>query len=138
MAEDNANSTGAPDVAERVFIQFSRAEAVASVLNSLIRWSGLVGIFYILYMVVAELSGTTTVADIGIEVGLLANLQVGQVVSGAAGVAGVGYGLAQRKLRRDTIERVQGRIISYEKGIDPGRTSSMLTPRGETRPEDTI
>ncbi len=46
------------------------------------------------------------------------------------------YGLIQRELRRRKTAYLQGRIVRLEQQIDPGRTSSGLTTRGETRGED--
>jgi len=40
------------------------------------------------------------------------------------------------KLKKDAIERMAGRIKELETKMDPGRSSSRLTPRGETRSED--
>jgi hypothetical protein len=44
--------------------------------------------------------------------------------------------LKQRKLRRDVVERLSSRVPFLEKQLDPGRTSSKLTDRGDTNPED--
>lgn len=52
------------------------------------------------------------------------------------GVGGIFYGRRQAKLRKDTVERLHPYQEKYEKSIDPNRSSSRLTPRGETRPED--
>lgn len=48
----------------------------------------------------------------------------------------VAYGRYQEKLRRDDVERLSRYKEMYEKIKDPHRSSSRLTPRGETRPED--
>lgn len=52
------------------------------------------------------------------------------------GVAGIVYGRRESKLRKDTVERLQDRNCRLEREIDPKRSSSQLTPRGDTRPED--
>ncbi len=54
----------------------------------------------------------------------------------AAG-AGV-YGWKQRDLRKTTVERLQSRIKELELKLDSKRSSSHLTPRGDTREEDKI
>jgi hypothetical protein len=46
------------------------------------------------------------------------------------------WGSLERKLRKDTIQRLHGRIQSLEKAVDPGRSSSRLTSRGDTREGD--
>jgi hypothetical protein len=49
-----------------------------------------------------------------------------------------GYGLRERRLRRQTTERFTQRNYKLEKLVDPNRTSSHLTTRGTTNPEDRI
>ncbi len=60
------------------------------------------------------------------------------MLSLTVGVSGLVYGLYQRHLRRETIERTQGRIRELEKAVDNKRSSSRLTVRGDTRPEDVL
>lgn len=83
---------------------------------------------------VDSLSGLSTAADI--QLSFLVDISV--YIAWLAGAGGVGYGLHQRKLRRDTVERLQARITELESEVDPGRTSSGLTGRGDTNPEDKI
>ena len=115
-----------------------RGESIASVLNTLIRWTGLVLIAFFAYRSIDVLAGETTGADIGISVGLLASVPVSQAVAWILGAGGMAFGLLERRLRKNTIERLQSRIKSLETQADPGRTSSLLTPRGETRQEDKL
>lgn len=116
--------------------QLRASEGWVSVLNNLIKWGGLFGISFCAYLSVTALAGTTTAADIGIK--FLADVRVSEAVAWIFGGSGVAYGLRQRKLRRDTVERIQPRVEGLEKQIDPGRSSSKLTKRGETPPEDAI
>lgn len=51
-------------------------------------------------------------------------------------VSGLGYGVRQRNLRRINIERLTKRVRELEQCCDDGRSSSGLTPRGETNPGD--
>lgn len=46
------------------------------------------------------------------------------------------YARRQKTLRRNVIERQYGRIQQLETKIDPARSTSGLTARGETNPED--
>jgi hypothetical protein len=116
--------------------QFRTAEGVTSVIRELIRWGGLILITRYLYLTVAALAGQQTTADIGIN--LLADLRITEAFAILFGSSGIAYALGQRKLRRDTVERLQGRIKKYERLLDPERSSSNLTARGETRPEDEV
>lgn len=51
-------------------------------------------------------------------------------------VVALGYGHFQAKLRRDDVELLSRYKEKYEKSVDPARSSSRLTKRGDTRPED--
>lgn len=109
-------------------------EQIASVFNNLIKWGGVVLIFYYLSHCIDSLAGKSTISNIAIS--LVTDLKINQYLAYALGVGGTGYGLAQRTLRRKTIQRLQGNIVSMEKSIDPGRSSSNLTSDGCTRSED--
>jgi hypothetical protein len=118
----------------RILRQLRTSEGFVSVFNTLIKWGGLLGISYFAYLSIDALAGQTTAADIGIK--FLADVKVSEAVAWIFGGSGIAYGLRQRKLRRDTVERVQRRVEGLEKEIDPKRSSSELTRRGETPPED--
>ena len=121
--------------AELEFVRESKKwEVGASIANNLIRYGTAAWCAFMAYLSIDALAGRRTLAWIGINV--LANLKVSIVIGWFVGIAGFVYGRGQRKLRRDTIARLNGRIQDLEKSIDPGRTSSQLTERGETRPED--
>jgi hypothetical protein len=79
-------------------------------------------------------AGKTTLADVAIR--LAADLKIDKMFAYLFGGGGVAYGLLQRRLRRQTIARLTPRSRAREEELDPNRTSSGLTPRGTTRPED--
>jgi hypothetical protein len=54
------------------------------------------------------------------------------------GIAGIGYGRREARLRRQVIERFHPYQLAEERSADARRSSSRLTPTGETRPEDDI
>jgi hypothetical protein len=118
--------------------KYDLAEAIASVLRSFFKWGGLVGIFYFLSRMVEDLAGQTTYADVGIDVGILAEVGTSHFLAWGLAVAAVLWALFERRLRRTTIERLTGRNRELEESIDPNRSSSNLTPRGKTRPEDKL
>ncbi len=118
----------------RVLRRYRVGDSVASVLRELVRWGAVSFCAYMGFRCVAVLAGKITMAEIGVRV--LGSLRVSEAVAWIFGAGGVGYGLRQRRLRRQTIERLSTRIQELERGIDPKRTSSHLTPRGETSPED--
>jgi hypothetical protein len=108
--------------------------SIASVINTLIRWAGIVGIVYCIYLSINALAGRQTIANIAVN--FLGSLTVSKSVAYILGGGGVIYGVAERKLRQRTIKRLQGRIQQLETARDPKRTSSRLTERGETNPSD--
>jgi hypothetical protein len=86
------------------------------------------------YLAVQALSGKQTAANIGVNV--LANLSISEALAWVLAGGSIIYGQRQAKLRRDTTERMHGRNKVLEERVDPGRTSSQLTTRGQTSPED--
>jgi hypothetical protein len=110
------------------------ASVFASIVNNLIRWAGLVAIFYIIYLCISALAGNTTVAKIGLNV--LGDVRLSDALGYVFGGSGIAYGIAQKRLRRRKTHHLQGRIKELETKFDLGRTSSGLTTHGDTHPMD--
>jgi hypothetical protein len=113
-----------------------RLQVVLSSVNHLIRVGGVVACFYFMYRSVEVLAGRTTFAEIGME--FLANVTISKAVAWIFGAGGVVYGMRQGALKKSTVARLSSRIEELEQRIDPRRSSSMLTPRGETNPGDRV
>jgi len=79
-------------------------------------------------------AGKSSVADLSMK--LLANLSVVWELSLTLSGISVTLYLRERKLHRDTRERLTARVTELELRIDPKRSSSQLTPRGQTRKGD--
>lgn len=141
-SDGNAEDEVPPEQQPSAHAIVTAIHSAASVVTNLIRWGFGFLIVREVYRIVAALAGESTFADIGIEIDVLgATLGQTPVSHGIAfllAVVGLMYGLRQAKLRRDTVERLQGRIRELERGLDPNRTSSGITPRGTTQPEDRI
>lgn len=121
--------------AELSFVKHSRiAEGIVNILSSFIRWGSLVLIARYTYLGIEALAGKATLADVGIK--FLTNIKIEVALAWCAAGGGMLYGYQQRRMRKDTVERLQNRIQELEQNIDPKRSSSKLTPRGDTRPED--
>lgn len=103
---------------------------VAKVLITLIQCGAAVAVFYFLNDSIKHLAGQETNATINIDF-------MGNVLAGLFGSGGVFYGKKQNELRKKTIERLQKRIKVLEEKSDSSRSTSGLTERGETHPEDT-
>lgn len=110
------------------------AQGVASVLRELIRWGGIALVAFFTYRSVDCLAGKVTSSNILFSV--LTDLKANQYFGLLFGGGGIYYGYKQKKLRKDTVERLQSRIQVFEKYIDDRRSSSKLTSKGNTRPED--
>jgi hypothetical protein len=88
-----------------------------------------VAVFYFLNDSIKHLAGQETSATINVDF-------MGNVLAGLFGGGGVVYGKQQNELRKNTVERLQKRIKELERKIDNTRSTSGLTERGETNPED--
>jgi hypothetical protein len=91
---------------------------------------------FFVYKSVVALAGKETLASLGMSV--FGNVKVSDGILYVLTGSGLVYGLGQRSLRRRTIKRLTPRSIDLERKLDPGRTSSGLTSKGTTRPEDKI
>ena len=66
----------------------------------------------------------------------LADIKMPQWLAYVFGVGGIGWAYAERKLRQRTVAHMASSKEEAEKRLDPRRTSSNLTARGTSRPED--
>jgi hypothetical protein len=124
-----------PDAAElRYRLQCRIVDMIGSIFHVVVPWAGaaLVALFF--YKAVASLAGQYTFAQVGLS--FLGDFKISDAVAYLFGGGGVAYGLNRKKLQGDNLERTAKRIAELEKQIDPKRSSSRLTPRGLTRPED--
>lgn len=85
---------------------------------------------------VESLAGKTTLADLGVNA--FFGIDYKQVI--AYSVAGRCFLLyrSEKRLRKETTERLTNRVTGLELKIDPSRTSSEITPSGDTNPRDRI
>lgn len=118
----------------RYRLKFRIVDMIGSSIHTIVPWGCAVLIAWIFQKSVLSLAGQYTFAQIG--VGFLGDFRISDSVAYIFGASGVAYGLKRRKLLRDNIERTAKRISDYEKRLDGKRSSSRLTPRGTTRPED--
>jgi len=69
----------------------------------------------------------------------MANISISiwdEVLGAVFGGGGVWYGYKEKNLRKETVERLQKRVKELELLIDKNRSSSELTPLGNSNPED--
>ena len=124
---------------------------ITKVIRDLIKYGCLLGISYFAYSSIDSLSGATTQANINIKAEGSVNLGTGEkdisiglpewykgtlFLALIFGVGGIAYGRIQAKLRKDVIQRYHPTMQEAERRVDNMRSSSELTERGDTRPED--
>lgn len=109
-------------------------EVIGLVVHRAIPCTGIVLVFFFLYLSARVLAGQQTFATVVVK--FFADFRVRDALAYGLGLGGVGYGLRNRKLRKDSVEQMADRIKILESQIDVRRSSSRLTRRGETRPED--
>lgn len=82
------------------------------------------------YLPIAVAHGETT--TISVAQNWLANINASVYVAWGAAATGITYGELQRRKRTKERAAKDSRIAELETQIDPGRTSSGLTPGGES------
>jgi hypothetical protein len=125
-------SAATPPIAAPQLRSIRMTDGIFLVIATLIKYGFLLWIAKYGYMSIVALAGQKTI----VGVGLLGNLQVSQALCGVLTVAFGAYGARQRALRRSAVEHLQNRNERLERIIDSKRSSSKLTARGETNPED--
>jgi len=102
---------------------------LTKILLALIQYGAAVCVFYFLSDAAKHLAGQNTMASFDVP---FMNGVLGAIFGGG----GVLYGRNQNKLRKDTVEQLQARIRQLETQMDPNRSTSGLTERGDTHLED--
>lgn len=141
-------------------IQIEKYRQIGSVFKSFIKWGAIAVIAYFVYLSIAALAGLETFASILVDVSAkgtaVTNVVSEQSIELGTTAAGkfrsdelATYGILfitnllffvlykrERSLRLNKTESLSHHIESLEKLLDPNRTSSELTRRGTTNPED--
>lgn len=115
-------------------LKFELFYRLIDLLRHTIEWGGYLGLAYFATVIVSDLAGKETFASfflqfIGKENTSDSLVFVLALVFGA-------WALLERRLRRRKTVELSQRIQKLESSIDPKRTSSKLTPTGETHPGD--
>ena len=99
-------------------------------------WKCLFGLGAVYYLrdIFSVLAGETT--KLAFELSLLADVKLVLTLAIALTGGAVAWGAIERWLRYRKVEALQGRIRELELRIDPRRTTSGLTPKGQANPRD--
>jgi hypothetical protein len=109
-------------------------DACARVFTALIKYGAAVLIVYFCADAFKSLSGKITLTEIAVKVfgSVAVNQWIAYIFGGGCGV----WAVCERRLRRRKIAELAARPIELERIIDPGRSSSMITEEGKTKPGD--
>jgi hypothetical protein len=110
------------------------AEHTGAAVQVALKWGTIAFAVWCLKESITAFAGTTSTANV--VVSFLGQLEVSNAIAALFGVGGTAYGYKQRKLKGDTVKRLQSRIQELESRFDKNRTSSELTQTGETNPQD--
>ncbi len=118
----------------RILKRVKLTEAIVTIVRDVLKYGTFMFVAWMGYLSIKCFAGQTTFADVGLKV--LGDIRVNAALGWVAGGGGIAYGLAQRKLRSKTIQRLESRVSTTEKKLDEKRTSSRLTKGGDTHPKD--
>jgi hypothetical protein len=111
-----------------------KIDAAARVISTGIKYGCLAYCAWLALQGVRALSGKITLANIALN--FLGSISTNNAVCYTVTGGAVGWGYLERRLRKAKTETFQGRVRDLEKLIDPKRSSSNLTPQGDTNPMD--
>lgn len=117
---------------EQAALAYHRTEQWFGLARTAIRTAGWVAAVYFLQFTVEPLAGHETL--VSLKLALLGDLKFAATITLAG--ATTAWAVVERILRQRKTEYFQGRIKELESKVDPGRTSSKLTPKGKTNPMD--
>ncbi len=115
-------------------IQYKKLDIVADAVHLIVPWGSVVVIFVCMYLMVSKLAGQMTMAQIGVS--FLGEMRLPSAVAYVFGGTAFAYGANERRLRHKKTSGMASYMQELEQRLDPNRTSSNLTARGTTRPED--
>lgn len=115
----------------RYQLRFRITDTVSKALDQLIPGAtGILIVYFGIYRTVQELTNKQTLALFGFS--LFADLRPNEMIAWLAVFVAWIFGINAQRLRRNTTARLTGRIQELEQRLDPNRTTSGLTPRGQT------
>ena len=124
---------GAPDKATVILLILDK---LSPILKIAIIWPCVTVMFWFAMDSLQAFAGKNSTAEVSLEylTGSPSGLSV--TISISLSLAFAGWAIRERRLRRETVARMHGRIKELELLLDPNRTSSQLTTKGMTNPAD--
>lgn len=117
-----------------------QSNTLARSIEALAKWGGISACAFFGYKAIEALAGKTTWTDIKFMVdgcsidckwALIAG-GISLLVGVLCAVIGIVYGTWQKRLRGDLIKEKSARITELEKNLDKSRSTSGLSPTGQT------
>ena len=105
--------------------------SITSVLNQAIRWGALVAIVWLSGNALVGISENVSGKITEIVVSIIGAFKLQMLLPLAIGGGGLVYGFHERKLRYVATKRQTTQIKALERVLDPNRSTSWLSPKGE-------
>jgi membrane protein YqaA with SNARE-associated domain len=115
-------------------VEFYRTQQRYATARTAIKAAAWVACAYIGFNAATAFAGQSTAVAISLILTALVDAKF--ALSIALAGAACAWAVAERLLRHRKVEQMQGRLKELEKKIDPGRSSSGLTTKGQTAPKD--
>lgn len=107
-------------------------------VRTLIKSGTVAAIFYWGFQALQVLAGQDTKLSVALSLVFSVLVNVKFVAAIALTGGAMAWAVLERYLRLRKVDQLQGRIKQLEQMIDPNRSSSGLTTRGTTNPQDKI
>ena len=127
-------STAQVEIEQSTKLAGIKVTATADVIMTLTQYACIAFAFYCFKEAVHDLAGQTTVAKLVLD--LAANLTANEWFAYICALGGSAYGGVRHRQWKTMCERMGPAKTAREKAIDPGRSGSKLTARGEPNPQD--
>jgi len=121
-----------PDAQER--LEQQKLDQRYRLRRTLIRAAATVGCVWLMAEAVGELAGKDTSVVVRGVLSVFADMKF--VVSIALAGCTAAWAIVERGLRHRKVEYLQARVVTLEQQLDPNRSSSGLTAKGQTHPAD--
>lgn len=137
MSKDK-NKIGKPEELKHIEFKFLLVYSITNLLSKALGVTLWLGVAYFTYLSIDSLSDTTTLVDANIIFSMFISRENDYGLPWLIAFISIAFGAAQTWLRYRKTEEMQKHIQELESHIDPQRTGSGLTARGETNPKDNL
>jgi hypothetical protein len=119
-----------------VRLELHRLDQQYHTMRTAIRGAFWLGAAYFGFGTIGQFAGRSTDVDLALSLVITALIELKVMIAIVMTGAACAWAAIERTLRHRTIAKMQGRIRQLETNIDPQRSTSSLTPTGQTNPAD--